>query len=103
MPDTRDLAPITPTHTMSLMFRALGDPRRYAIFCDLACRDEPARVSDLTECCGIDFSGVSRHLKTLREAGLVQATKRGRETLYVVDHNVVSALLDQMGQTFRKA
>ncbi len=83
---------------MIAVFRALGDPRRFAILLDLACRQEPVRVSDLTECCGIDFSGVSRHLKTLKEAGLVTAKKQGRETLYSVNRESVGAVLEEARQ-----
>jgi DNA-binding transcriptional ArsR family regulator len=63
-------------------FRALSDPVRLELVCRLACTTEPATVTELSECCGTHLSGVSRHLATLREAGLVHAEKRGREMRY---------------------
>lgn len=95
----------TSLHTVNddiiAVFRALGDPRRFAILLDLACREQAVRVSDLTECCGIDFSGVSRHLKTLKEAGLVTAKKQGRETLYSVNREAVGAILEEARERFQ--
>jgi len=74
-------------HLRPDLFKALCDPVRISIVATLAARTEPATVSELTECCGIDFSGVSRHLKMLREAGIVTTEKRGREVLHQLDAN----------------
>jgi ArsR family transcriptional regulator len=63
-------------------FRALSDPVRLELVCRLACTTEPVTVTELSDCCGTHLSGVSRHLATLREAGLVEATKSGREVRY---------------------
>ena len=75
------------------LFKALCDPVRVSIVATLAARAETATVSDLTSCCGIDFSGVSRHLKILREAGLVSATKNGREVRYQLNTDDLTATL----------
>lgn len=64
------------------LFKALSDPVRISIIATLATRNTPSTVGGLTECCGIDFSGVSRHLKLLKEADIVSAQKHGREMLY---------------------
>jgi DNA-binding transcriptional ArsR family regulator len=39
-------------------------------------------VSEVAQCCPVNLSGVSRHLKTLREAGLLVAERRGKEVYY---------------------
>ena len=83
------------------VFRALSDPRRLAILADLARRDAPARVSDLTQCCGIDFSGVSRHLKTLRDAGLVSVERDGREARYRLEADALADRLEAMAAALR--
>jgi ArsR family transcriptional regulator len=44
--------------------------------------EEDICVSDLSECCGIHLSGVSRHLAQLREAGIIDANKDGRTVYY---------------------
>lgn len=75
------------------LFRALSDPQRISIVATLAARPEAASVSDIAECCGIDFSGVSRHLKALREAGVLSARREGRSVLY---HLNVDELADSL-------
>ena len=64
------------------VFRALSDPVRLELVCRLACATEPVTVTELSGCCGTHLSGVSRHLATLREAGLVLGEKHGREVRY---------------------
>ena len=64
------------------LFKALSDPRRVAIVAQLANSDGEQTVSDLANCCPVDISVVSRHLKTLRHAGICEANKRGKEVFY---------------------
>jgi DNA-binding transcriptional ArsR family regulator len=74
-------------------FKALGDPVRLAIVAHMAQQGEPSTVTAVSGCCGIDFSGVSRHLKILREAGIVKAEKRGRETFYSLQTGKITKTL----------
>ena len=72
------------------LFRSLADPVRLQVVARLAICPGAMTVSEVTDCCGVHLSGVSRHLKTLREAGVVEAEKVGREVRYrlVRDHLV---------------
>lgn len=70
-------------------FRSLADPVRLQVVARLALAGEPMTVSDVRDCCGVHLSGVSRHLKTLREAGVVQATRSGREVRYSLSRGVL--------------
>ena len=63
-------------------FKALCDPTRLTILGDVARQDEPATVTRIAGCCAIDLSVVSRHLATLRDAGILKAEKRGKEVHY---------------------
>jgi len=65
-------------------FKALCDPNRIAILVRLASCREPSNVGQIAACCPIDLSVVSRHLAVLREAGIVEATRRGKEVFYAV-------------------
>ena len=65
-------------------FKALSDPNRIAILIHLASCCEAHTVSRLAECCPVDISVVSRHLAILREAGILDAEKRGKEVYYSV-------------------
>lgn len=78
------------------LFKALSDPTRIAIVASLATRNEAATVSEVSQCCGIDFSGVSRHLKLLRDVNIVNAEKRGREVLYSLNEAHLTTSLRAM-------
>ncbi len=64
------------------LFRALGDGNRLTLLSALAQRSAPASVGELAMCCPVDLSVVSRHLSVLREAGVLEATRRGKRVLY---------------------
>lgn len=83
------------------LFKALCDPVRVSIVATLAMRKDPASVSDLTGCCGIDFSGVSRHLKLLREAGVVTGVKQGRTMLYQLNTDNLIETLEGVAQALK--
>ncbi len=66
------------------MFKAIGDPKRVAILIRLAECQRPCTVSEIASCCPVDISGVSRHLAILRDAGILTATKLGKQVLYQI-------------------
>jgi len=75
------------------LYRALGDPSRIALLARLAQSGRACTVSEIAAGCPLDLSVVSRHLATLRDAGVVESTRRGREVLYSFrTEGVVSAL-----------
>jgi DNA-binding transcriptional ArsR family regulator len=75
------------------LFRALGDPTRLALLLDLAARTGERSVSELGGCCPVDLSVVSRHLRMLREAGVVEARRDGKEVRYRVRYDALVAEL----------
>ena len=70
------------------LFKALGDPNRLRLFANLACCKEPCTITEASRCCPIDPSVASRHFGILRDAGLVECVKKGKEVL--VKANVAS-------------
>jgi len=79
------------------VFEALADPVRRAILRRLL--TGPARVVDLAAEHPVSRPAVSRHLRVLAEAGLVQADDRGRERHYRLEPaplGEVRALLDEL-------
>ncbi len=66
------------------LFRALCDPNRLTILARLAESCGELSVSQVARCCPIDISVVSRHLATLRDAGILRSTRRGKEVFYSV-------------------
>ncbi len=61
-------------------FAAIADPLRRELLTRLA--DGPARVVDLAAEHPVSRPAISRHLKVLTEAGLVEADDLGRERHY---------------------
>lgn len=75
------------------LFKALCDPVRISIVATLATRSAPSSVTDIAVCCGIDFSGVSRHLKILKDAGVLVSERDGRSVLYSLNSHTLTATL----------
>ena len=64
-------------------FNAVAEPRRRQILDVLA--DGERRVSDLVGLLGVPQPQVSKHLRVLREVGLVRVREEGRERIYRLD------------------
>jgi DNA-binding transcriptional ArsR family regulator len=63
-----------PTDQLDLTFAALADPTRRAILARLA--ESDATVNELAEPFSVSLPAISRHLKVLERAGLIE---RGRD------------------------
>jgi DNA-binding transcriptional ArsR family regulator len=61
------------------VFAALGDQTRLGIVARL-CRSGPASIAGLTDGWGVTRQAVTKHLRILEDAGLVRATRAGRES-----------------------
>ena len=77
-------------------FKALGDPNRLALLTRLAGCCEPCTVTELSACCPVDLSVVSRHLAILREAGIVESRRSGKEVRCRVRFDVLSRTFRQI-------
>jgi ArsR family transcriptional regulator, arsenate/arsenite/antimonite-responsive transcriptional repressor len=78
-------APLDATHAGALapMFKALGDPVRLRLLSMIAATpDGEICVCDLTGAFELTGPTISHHLKVLREAGLVDADRRGTWVYY---------------------
>src|SRR5262252_1271985 len=65
---------------MDAVLQALGDESRRTMLEIL--RDHPATVGELAEALPIARPGVSRHLRVLREAGLVEVEQQAQRRIY---------------------
>ena len=79
--------------------KALAHPARLAILRLLAERDA-CICGDLVDDLPLAQATVSRHLKTLKEAGLIKGTVDGPRVCYCLDADALVALHDQFGQFF---
>jgi DNA-binding transcriptional ArsR family regulator len=81
---------------LAARFKALADPTRVAIVNRLAGAEEVC-VCDLTEAFELSQPTISHHLRLLREAGLVQAARRGTWAYYRIVPETVDALRTALG------
>lgn len=73
--------------------RALGEPNRLRILCDLGLECRP--VTDIINATGLGQTNVSFHLRILREAGFVRAERRGPFSYYcLTDPELLHILRD---------
>jgi len=79
---------------MAAVFRMLSSPARLQVLC--LCLDRSVSVGDLVDSLKLSQSLVSHHLKLLREANLIQATRRGKKILYKVRDKRVRCILEDM-------
>ncbi|MCK6451270.1 MAG: metalloregulator ArsR/SmtB family transcription factor [Alphaproteobacteria bacterium] len=76
------------------MFRLLGDPSRLRIV--LACIAGPVSVGAIAERVGLSLSLVSHHLRLLRAARLVKATRQGKQVFYAAADDHVRCVIADM-------
>src|SRR5206468_1809632 len=69
--------------TTSDVYNAIAEPQRRRILTLLRSGEQP--VNDVAESLGIAQPQASKHLRVLREVGLVQARDHGRQRLYRLD------------------
>ncbi|GLW46692.1 transcriptional regulator [Streptomyces sp. NBRC 14336] len=72
------------------LWTALADPHRRAIVALLLQR--PRSVGEIVEACGLSQPSTSKHLKVLREAGLVRVRQDAQRRVYGLDPAPIAAL-----------
>ena len=75
------------------LLKALGEFNRLSLVYRLCECKSPQNVMCLCDCCSVDSSVVSRHLKTLSQAKILKMQKKGRERSYSLDRSVVAEKL----------
>lgn len=78
--------------TTSDVFNAIAEPRRRDILVFLAPRERP--VTDIVSELALDQPSVSKHLRVLRDVGLVRVRRSGRHQMYQTRAEGVKPLHD---------
>jgi ArsR family transcriptional regulator, arsenate/arsenite/antimonite-responsive transcriptional repressor len=93
-----DTEPLDPGEALALAarFKALADPTRVAIVNRLAAADEVC-VCDFVAALELAQPTVSHHLKVLRDAGLVESSRRGTWAFYRLVPEAVTELRQTLG------
>ena len=94
-PGTQPLG-ATESELLADRFRALADPTRVAIVSRLASCDECC-VCDLNEAFDLSQPTISHHLKVLRDAGLVESSRRGTSAFYRLVPEAMRELRQTLG------
>ena len=76
--------------TTSDAFNAVAEPRRREILSYLALRERP--VSDIVASLRLEQPSVSKHLRVLRDVGLVHVRRDGRQKLYRTNAEAIRPL-----------
>lgn len=82
--------------TTSDAFNAVAEPRRRDILAFLALDERP--VGEIVDALGLEQPSVSKHLKVLREVGLVRARREGRNMFYRTNAAAIRPLHEWTGR-----
>ena len=78
------------------LLKALGEFNRLSLVCELCQCQTPKNAMCLCDCCQVDASVVSRHLKILKQENIVQLEKKGRERYYSLNRDYVASQLREL-------
>lgn len=81
--------------TTSDVFNAIAEPRRREILVLLRAGERP--VTEVAEELGMTQPGASKHLRVLREVGLVRDHRAGKQRLYGLDAHGLRAVHEWTG------
>ncbi len=89
------MAPMARAATTSDVFNAIAEPQRREILVMLRAGERP--VTELAQELGMTQPGASKHLRVLREVGLVQDRKAGKQRLYGLNARELRAVHEWTG------
>lgn len=82
------------------MGKGIGNENRYRIL--EAVMKKPRTVGQIAKDVDLSQPAVSQHLKVLKEANLVEDTRRGQEVVYTVNVSYMASLLKKLAMDLPK-
>ncbi|SNT00016.1 transcriptional regulator, ArsR family [Ekhidna lutea] len=79
------------------VFKAIADPTRREIFHALVVASVAMPITQISEQFDISRQGVTKHIKTLEEAGLINIDTKGRERFCTADPKPLKMVFDWVG------
>lgn len=79
------------------IFKAIADPTRREIFHALVVASAALPITQISEQFDISRQGVTKHIKTLEEAGLITINTKGRERFCTADPEPLKMAYDWIG------
>jgi len=96
-----DLDPLAELQGAAGLFAALGDETRLRLVRRL-CDGGPMSIARLTVGSHVTRQAIAKHLRVMQESGLLQSTRRGRESVWELDRGRIEAAgryLDSISQS----
>ena len=87
---------VTEVEELAKLLKALGEFNRLSLVYRLCQCETPQNVLCLCDCCDVDTSVVSRHLKVLTQEGIVSVEKNGRERNYSLNRDYLAGRLREL-------
>ena len=84
---------VTEQQELADLLKALGEFNRLSLVYELCGCAKPRNAMCLCDCCSVDSSVASRHLKVLAQEGVVKIERKGRERMYSLNRTEVAARL----------
>ena len=78
------------------LLKALGEFNRLSLVYQLCQCQTPQNAMCLCDCCSVDASVVSRHLKVLKQERIVTLQQNGRERTYSLNRKYVASRLREL-------
>lgn len=75
------------------LLKALGEYNRLSMVYRLCQCSTPQNAMCLCDCCSVDASVASRHLKVLSDEGVVNIERKGRERIYSLNRSAIAQKL----------
>lgn len=79
------------------IFKAIADPTRREIFHALVVASVAMPITQISKQFDISRQGVTKHIKTLEEAGLITINSKGRERFCLADPKPLKMVYDWVG------
>ena len=87
---------VAETQKTADFLKALGEFNRLSLVYELCRCESSQNAMCLCDCCSVDASVVSRHLKVLAERDIVTFDKKGREKSYRLNRTEVATQLREL-------